>query len=255
MHFCNFHKKFFQIFENLRRPGAPPPNSYEADPLSVPPEPKFWWRPDNLNNAMKISLPPDYICLMVSGILLVRKVHWVKGVSNFSKKFHRNFHGIFTCGKEILSPFSACQGIDHKLSDGCLIRCYPSWILLLLEKVAIGGYWSLPNFEVNLKYYKGPLMHEGFFGWGGPPSVWRDSLFEGRDNILLLGKALKFGVIFQKFALKLLKIWKIMEKLSEEKQNFQEKFRFFARAVGKIRIIIYLGYSCGSAAEPPPPRT
>ena len=37
--------------------------------------------------------------------------------------------------------------------------------------------------------------------FGGP-------IFEGRNEILLLVKALKFGVIFQKYALKLIKIRK-----------------------------------------------
>ena len=36
---------------------------------------------------------------------------------------------------------------------------------------------------------------------GGP-------IFEGRNEILLLGKALKLGAIFQKYGLKLIKIWK-----------------------------------------------
>ena len=37
--------------------------------------------------------------------------------------------------------------------------------------------------------------------YGGP-------IFEGGNEILLLGKALKFRVIFQKYALKLIEIWK-----------------------------------------------
>ena len=37
---------------------------------------------------------------------------------------------------------------------------------------------------------------------GGP-------IFRGGNKILLLGKALKFGVIFQKYALKLIKIEKL----------------------------------------------
>ena len=60
--------------------------------------------------------------------------------------------------------------------------------------------------------------------FGGP-------FFESRDKILLLGKALKFGVIFQKLALKLFKLCKIMETM----QNFHENVRFFARAEGKYK--------------------
>ena len=40
---------------------------------------------------------------------------------------------------------------------------------------------------------------------GGPQNVWGGPIFRGRNEILLLGKALKFGVIFQKYALKLIK--------------------------------------------------
>ena len=48
---------------------------------------------------------------------------------------------------------------------------------------------------------------------GGP-------IFEGRNEILLLGKAIKFGVILQKYALKLIEIWKIIEKIREKMQIF-----------------------------------
>ena len=41
--------------------------------------------------------------------------------------------------------------------------------------------------------------------FGGP-------IFEGRNEILLLGKVLKFRVIFQKYVLKFIKTWKIIEK-------------------------------------------
>ena len=53
--------------------------------------------------------------------------------------------------------------------------------------------------------------------FGGP-------IFEGRNEILLLGKALKFMVIFQKYAFKC-KNWKIMEKI-REKCNFSRCFIF-----------------------------
>ena len=52
--------------------------------------------------------------------------------------------------------------------------------------------------------------------WGGP-------IFEGRNENLRFGKALQFGVIFQKYALKLIKIWKIIENLREN-ANFSESF-------------------------------
>ena len=40
-------------------------------------------------------------------------------------------------------------------------------------------------------------------------------IFEGRNQILLLGKALKFKVIFQTKSLKWIKSWKIIEKIRE----------------------------------------
>ena len=80
-------------------------------------------------------------------------------------------------------------------------------------------------------------MQAAFFGWRGLVKCF-GVLFEGRDRILLLGKALKFGLILQNFALKLLKIWNFLEKIPEKMKNFHLKFSFFARDVGKIRIII-----------------
>ena len=40
---------------------------------------------------------------------------------------------------------------------------------------------------------------------GGPQNVWGGPIFRGWDEFLLLGKARKFEVIFQKYALKLIK--------------------------------------------------
>ena len=60
------------------------------------------------------------------------------------------------------------------------------------------------------------VIYAGFFGWGGP-------IFEGRNEILLLDKALKCRVIFQKYGLKLNKICKIIEKIREKCKIF----RFF----------------------------
>ena len=79
-------------------------------------------------------------------------------------------------------------------------------------------------------------MHAGFFGWGGTPSVW-GSFLEGRDKIFLLGEALKFVVIFQNFAVKLFKTWKVW-KNSRKNAKFLRKVAFFEHAVWKIRNII-----------------
>ena len=58
-------------------------------------------------------------------------------------------------------------------------------------------------------------MYAGFFDWGGPANVW-GSVFFGRGEILLSGEALKFGVIFQKFPLRLLNHMKIMKTILEK---------------------------------------
>ena len=74
--------------------------------------------------------------------------------------------------------------------------------------------------------------------------------FEGRDKILLLGKALKFGVIFLKFAV----INKNMDNSGEnleKMQRFLRKITFFARAVGKNKNYFIPWLYCRSGAEPP----
>ena len=59
-----------------------------------------------------------------------------------------------------------------------------------------------------------------------------ESVFLGSGQNLTTGKALKLWGIFQKFALKLFKIWKPAEKISEKFKDFK-KIIFFARGVGK----------------------
>ena len=70
--------------------------------------------------------------------------------------------------------------------------------------------------------------------FGGP-------IFEGRNEILLLGKALKLGVIFQK----LINIWKFIEKMREKMQVFSENCLIFSQNYGKIMNIIWIGYNGG----------
>ena len=40
---------------------------------------------------------------------------------------------------------------------------------------------------------------------GGPQNVWGGPIFRGWNECLLFGKAIKIGVIFQKYAVKLIK--------------------------------------------------
>ena len=83
---------------------------------------------------------------------------------------------------------------------------------------------------MGLRMFGGPFL-EGwnkFCYWQGP-EVWG---------------------IFQKFARELLKIWNITEKIFEKCKIFT-KFSFFARTIGKIRIIIYVGYNVGGSWASP----
>ena len=66
------------------------------------------------------------------------------------------------------------------------------------------------------------------FSVEGVHQMFWGPILEGRNEILLLGKALKLRVIFQKFALKLIKIWKIIEKIREKFKLFQIFYNFLA---------------------------
>lgn len=46
------------------------------------------------------------------------------------------------------------------------------------------------------------------FRFEGAHQIFGGAIFEGGKEILLFGKALKFWVIFQKYTLQLIKIWK-----------------------------------------------
>ena len=61
---------------------------------------------------------------------------------------------------------------------------------------------------------------------GGPENVWGGPIFRGWNEFLLLGKALKFGVIFQKYALKLIKKLKKLRKFEKKCKFFRKFFNF-----------------------------
>ena len=60
-----------------------------------------------------------------------------------------------------------------------------------------------------------------------------DQIFEGRSEILLFGKSLMFRVIFQKYALKLIKFWTLLRINSMEIASFLKYFNFQAELWGK----------------------
>ena len=62
---------------------------------------------------------------------------------------------------------------------------------------------------------------------GGPQNVWGGPIFRGWNEILLLGKALKFRVIFQKFVLKLIKFCKIIGQIRDKNSHFWKIFLIF----------------------------
>ena len=70
------------------------------------------------------------------------------------------------------------------------------------------------------------VIYAGFFGWGWSTKCLGGPIFRGWNENLLLGKALKFGVIVQKYALKLIKNLKNIEK-SREKCNFCKVNKFY----------------------------
>ena len=63
---------------------------------------------------------------------------------------------------------------------------------------------------------------------GGPQIVWGGSDFSRVERNFTIGQTLKFGVIFQKYALKLIKNWKNIEKIREKCQFFRNFFNFRA---------------------------
>ena len=88
------------------------------------------------------------------------------------------------------------------------------------------------------------VIYAGFFGWGGSRKCLGGPIFRRWNEILLLGKALKFGVIFQKYALKLIKkIEKNLRKFEKKCKFFRKFFNFRAGhkflIVGKINNLIW----------------
>ena len=68
------------------------------------------------------------------------------------------------------------------------------------------------------------VIYAGFFGWGGPQNVWGGAIFRGWNEILLLGKAQIFGVIFQKICIKINKNLQTDWENSRKMQIFQKIF-------------------------------
>ena len=58
----------------------------------------------------------------------------------------------------------------------------------------------------------------------GVRQMFGGQIFLEWKEILLLGKALKFGVILQKYSLNLIEIWKSIGKIWEKMQNFRKIF-------------------------------
>ena len=101
---------------------------------------------------------------------------------------------------------------------------HEAW-LIFYAYVNLQGWFKMYQVKFKSKKDVEPVMHAGIFG---PPTVWRRQMFEGRDKISLLGEGLKFQGILQKIALKLLKLWKNVEKISEKNTKFSAHFHFCA---------------------------
>ena len=92
-------------------------------------------------------------------------------------------------------------------------------------------------------------MHSGFFRLRGSDKYLGGPIFEGPKEILQLGKALKFRVLFQKYAVKL-KHLKIIEKSRGKMPIFLNFFKFSVGTTGKIWNITWTGYSVGLWESP-----
>ena len=68
------------------------------------------------------------------------------------------------------------------------------------------------------------VMHTGFFGWGGSAKWLGHPIFSRVERNFTIGQSPKIWGNFQKYALKLIKIWKIIEKIPEKMQIFRKIF-------------------------------
>ena len=91
----------------------------------------------------------------------------------------------------------------------------------------------------------------------GFQKMLRGPIFRGWQEILVLGKALKFWVIFKKFALKLIKFCKILGKPREKCKNFGRFLEFLAGNnffhYRKNKELISTGSIDGFGRTTPPP--
>ena len=85
------------------------------------------------------------------------------------------------------------------------------------------------------------VISAGFLGWGGSTKSLR-ARFSRVGKILLFGKALKFGVVFQKICIKIIKIWISIAIFWGKMQIFFANLFFRAR-LRKSRIFIERSYN------------
>ena len=108
-----------------------------------------------------------------------------------------------------------------------------AFIVFLLKRI---GFQRHAQSEINKPEMKISILIalcsnlRKIFRLRGSTKCLRGPIFRGWNEILLLGKALKFGVIFQKYALTLIKNWKNWEN-SRKNANFLEYFLIFGGAI------------------------
>ena len=85
------------------------------------------------------------------------------------------------------------------------------------------------------------IMHTEVFGWGGPRNVYgvRFSRVGQKFSYWAIPEILG---LFQRFALKIFKIWNFMEIISKY-SDLSQKISFFARTVWNNKIIIFIAYN------------
>ena len=119
---------------------------------------------------------------------------------------------------------------------------FSNWVLKFLNLISILVQSKQPVFYLEnfRKIYESKnsrsVMHAGYFGLRGSTKCLGGPFFEGRDQILLCGEALKLLGNFAK--IRIIKNLKNYRYFSEKLQSFTKIFVFFC-SLGKIKIIKY----------------
>ena len=132
--------------------------------------------------------------------------------------------------------FSGCISGMHKI----FISMWFSFgtFCIQMPHLARGWYLSIQQFMQDFSVDFS--VHKMFGG---------RKFFRGWNEIFSIGNSPEFGVIFHKYALELIKNWKIIEKIREKNSKISENFLI----LGKTKNIILTCYNGGSGGGAPSP--